>query len=239
MINLGDFAVDSTIYVPFSTNDGSGGRVEPDSAFEAADVRIYKNGSDTQRTGVSGLTMVSPFDSMVGIQWLTVDLSDNDDAGFYAAGNDYAVVLYPDETIDSQNISSVPAVFSIENRFDEVDVTKIGGGAQSATDLKDFADAGYDPSVNKVEGVKLTDTCTTNTDMVTVTSILTTQMTEAYAADGTAPTLAQCLFMLLQSLHEFSISSVTRTVKKLDGSTTAMTFTLDDATNPTSTTRAT
>jgi len=48
----------------------------------------------------------------------------------------------------------------------QVDVTQIGGDTQSATDLKDFADAGYDPSTNKVEGVKLVDTTTTNTDMV-------------------------------------------------------------------------
>ncbi len=45
----------------------------------------------------------------------------------------------------------------------EVDVTHLGGGAQSATDLKDFADAGYDPATNKVEGVKLADTLTTYT----------------------------------------------------------------------------
>jgi hypothetical protein len=62
-------------------------------------------------------------------------------------------------------------------------------------------------------------------------------MTEAYAADGTAPTLAQCLFLIQQSLHEFSISGTARTVKKLDGSTTAAVFTLDSATSPTSTTR--
>lgn len=49
----------------------------------------------------------------------------------------------------------------------EVDVTQIGGDTQSAADLKDFADAGYDPALNKVQGVVLTDTCTTNTDMVT------------------------------------------------------------------------
>jgi len=34
---------------------------------------------------------------------------------------------------------------------------------QSATDLKDFADDGYDPSTNKVQGVVLTDTVTTYT----------------------------------------------------------------------------
>jgi hypothetical protein len=44
-----------------------------------------------------------------------------------------------------------------------VNLTQIGGDAQSATDLKDFADAGYDPSTNKVQGVVLTDTVTTYT----------------------------------------------------------------------------
>jgi hypothetical protein len=32
------------------------------------------------------------------------------------------------------------------------DVTQIGGDTQSATDLKDFADAGYDPATNKLTG---------------------------------------------------------------------------------------
>lgn len=70
-------------------------------------------------------------------------------------------------------------------------------------------------------------------------AIRTTQMTESYAADGVAPTLEQAIFLIQQSLHQFAISSTTRTVKKLDKSTTAATFTLDSATAPTSTTRAT
>jgi hypothetical protein len=69
--------------------------------------------------------------------------------------------------------------------------------------------------------------------------LLTRQMTEAYNADGAAPTTAQALFMILQSLTEFAIASTTITVKKLDGSTSAATFTLDSATTPTSRTRAT
>lgn len=44
-----------------------------------------------------------------------------------------------------------------------VDVTQLGSSTQSATDLKDFADDGYDPATNKVEGVKLVDTLTTYT----------------------------------------------------------------------------
>ena len=45
----------------------------------------------------------------------------------------------------------------------QVDLQEIGGDAQSMADLKDFADAGYDPATNKVEGVKLADTLTTYT----------------------------------------------------------------------------
>lgn len=50
---------------------------------------------------------------------------------------------------------------------------------QSVTDFKDFVDAGYDPGTNKVQGVVLTDTCTTNTDLVTATEVKT-----AIEADG-------------------------------------------------------
>lgn len=45
----------------------------------------------------------------------------------------------------------------------EVDVTHLGGAAQSATDLKDLADTGYDPVTHKVQGVVLVDTLTTYT----------------------------------------------------------------------------
>lgn len=71
------------------------------------------------------------------------------------------------------------------------------------------------------------------------TAVVTTALTEAYAADGAAPTLSQALFLIQQHLTEFAISGTTWTTKRLDGSTAAATFTLDDGTNPTSITRAT
>lgn len=67
----------------------------------------------------------------------------------------------------------------------------------------------------------------------------TTTIAEAYAADGAAGTPAQILYLILSALTEFSIASTTVTCKKLDGSTTAATYTLDSATVPTSRTRAT
>lgn len=63
-------------------------------------------------------------------------------------------------------------------------------------------------------------------------------LTEAYAADGAEGSVAEILYMLLAVLTEFAVSSTTMTVKKLDGSTTAATFTLDDADDPASITRA-
>lgn len=74
---------------------------------------------------------------------------------------------------------------------------------------------------------------------VTPIELLTTQMTESYAADGSAPTIAQALFAIQQFLQERVVSDTTLTVKKIDGSTTAMTFTLNSAVHPTSLTRAT
>jgi hypothetical protein len=51
------------------------------------------------------------------------------------------------------------------------DLRLIDGDEQSQIDLKDFADAGYDPSTNKVQGVVLVDTCTANTDLVTANNV--------------------------------------------------------------------
>ena len=71
-----------------------------------------------------------------------------------------------------------------------------------------------------------------------VDAAFTTQMADSVATDGNIATREQALYMILQFLTEFAISGTTLTVKKVDGSTTLMSFTLDDATNPTSLTRS-
>lgn len=71
-----------------------------------------------------------------------------------------------------------------------------------------------------------------------VNSALTTAVADSIPADGSRPSPAQALYMLVQFMMERSVSGTTVTVKKPDGSTTLLTLTLDDATNPTSTTRA-
>lgn len=64
-------------------------------------------------------------------------------------------------------------------------------------------------------------------------------LTEVYRATNTVGSVASLLYEIIAHLGEFSLSGVTKTTKKLDGSTTAKTYTLDSATDPTSITEAT
>lgn len=64
-------------------------------------------------------------------------------------------------------------------------------------------------------------------------------VSESYASDGVAGTPAQLLYLMQQAFTEFTIVGTTITVKRLDGSTNAATFTMDSATTPTSRTRST
>ena len=84
------------------------------------------------------------------------------------------------------------------------------------------------------------DAAALKTDAVTeiVTAIFANAPAESYATDGSAPTLAQFLYMIYSVCSQFDISSTTLTTRRLDGTTSAMTFTLDSASAPTSRTRA-
>lgn len=64
-------------------------------------------------------------------------------------------------------------------------------------------------------------------------------MTESYAADGAEFTIPQGLYQIWSRLAEFSTSAQVITAMKLDGATTAMTFSLDSDTAPSKIERAT
>jgi hypothetical protein len=119
------------VRLQFSTHQGAGGNVAPVSAFEAADIRIYRAAdgaafSNTQRSSANGITMTSPFDTLVGVHDVDIDLTDNTDAGFYASGYLYSVMLAPDETIDGETITGVVLAYF-----------EIGPQPPSAADIAD------------------------------------------------------------------------------------------------------
>jgi hypothetical protein len=83
-------------------------------------------------------------------------------------------------------------------------------------------------------------TATMKTSVTTAAvAALDTILADSVPADGTIPTLRQAVYMMNQFLTERSITTTTMTVRKVDGSTALMTFTLNSATAPTSITRTT
>jgi len=102
-----------------------------------------------------------------GFYHLTLQAGDLDTEGhFTVCIEDVSLCLPVMARFQVVNANVYDSLFAAATTdYLQVDTLQLGGGTQSATDLKDFADAGYDPGTNKVQGVVLTDTCTTNTDV--------------------------------------------------------------------------
>jgi len=187
---LGNFADNSTVYCMFNTFDSN----DPSASVTITnlintDVHIHKNDGLTQRNNAAGITVSVDFDGITGSHMLKIDTNDNTVVGFWVTGADYFVRI-EGTTVDAATLNVVIAHFSIENRFADVNVTQLGGVVQSLTDLKDFADAGYDPATNKVQGVVLVDTTTSNSDMRgTNSAALASVCTEARLAELDAANL--------------------------------------------------
>jgi hypothetical protein len=177
----GDYNTSETVIIPFNTFSSD----DPSASVTATnlangDIKIHKDGSVAQRSSNAGVSVTIDFDSVTGNHIASIDLSDNTDSGFYADGERYQVRI-EGVTIDGGTVNAWIGAFSIGctlrptiagrtidiQSTGEVDanITMIGNSAQSATDIKDFADTGYDSSSHKVQGVLLVDTTTTNTDM--------------------------------------------------------------------------
>ncbi len=106
MMNLGDFTTAQTIYVPLTTYDSDGASITL-TGLATTDIEIYKDGSVTQRSSDSGFALLDTdgidFDSTTGLHGFSIDLSDNTDAGFYAAGSQYWLIVNA-VTVDTQTV---------------------------------------------------------------------------------------------------------------------------------------
>jgi hypothetical protein len=197
--NLGFYNTSSSrthVRFQFSTHAAAGGNVAPQSAFEAADLRIYKatDGaafSATQRSSANGITMTSPFDTLTGVHDVDIDLTDNTDAGFYAAGSFYSVVLSPDETIDSQTITGVVLAY-FEIGVLPVNVTQNAGTA-----------------ITSASGIQEVKVASIAANAITATAINADAITAAKIADGAIDAAT------------FAASAITATVIAADAITAA------------------
>lgn len=142
---------------PF-VDEADGKTAETSLAISQADVRLSKNGGDmAQKNEATSATHDE-------IGWYDVPLNTTDtntlgslivmahESGALPVWREFLVV--PANVYDSLVSGS---------DYLQADVVQLAGVTQSLTDLKDFADDGYDPSTNKVQGVVLVDTLTTYT----------------------------------------------------------------------------
>lgn len=112
---LGDFPVGGRVSDLWNTQAADGASI---TRSTDGSLRVYKANAtigtwQTQRSSSAGITEQEDFDSMTGVHAYTIDLSDDTDAGFYAAGGEYQVV-YQGMTIDGMSVNAVIASFSIE-----------------------------------------------------------------------------------------------------------------------------
>lgn len=114
-LHLGDVPASSTLYIPFATYDSNGASVTM-TGLAVTDIEIYKNGSITQRSSDAGYTLLDTdgidFDGITGIHGFSIDLSDNTDAGFFAVGSFYWVVV-SSVTVSAQTVNFIAATFRI------------------------------------------------------------------------------------------------------------------------------
>jgi len=167
-------------------------------------------------------------------------------------------VLYTEMAVSSPNgiVTTQTEWNNIVSRLDVAISTRLATASYTAPDNATIASIAALVAASAIraavglEGANLDDrldALPTNADLAeALTTLMGTALTESYAAQGAAPTRDQALMMVLQILTTFSITdnlngTSTLTVKKLDGSTTAMTMTLngDASTPPTSSIRAT
>jgi len=125
----------------FDSFDGGTGASITLTGLAVTDIEIYKDGSTTRRASDAGYTLLDTdgidFDSITGIHGFSIDTGDNTDAGFYAVGSWYHVVV-SSVTIDGQTVSFIAAAFRIVAAeavagVPVVDVEAILGSALSET----------------------------------------------------------------------------------------------------------
>jgi len=126
------------------------------------DIKLHKAGTIILASKNSGgATYISN-----GVYYGTFDATDTNTYGPMTMYIHVSGALAMKVEFEVMNAVAYDALYGTDN-FD-VNVTQLGGVTQSADDLKDFADAGYDPATNKVQGVVLVDTSTDLTNLPSI-----------------------------------------------------------------------
>jgi hypothetical protein len=98
----------------FSTNAQDGGQETPSAGLSVNNIRVYKNNEDAPRSSAVGFTMTSPSNGLGALHRVSLDLTDDTDAGFWEQGAKYEVFFGPSSaTVDGQTVLSKIGEFRI------------------------------------------------------------------------------------------------------------------------------
>jgi hypothetical protein len=113
----------------------------------ADDIKIYKNGTATSKTGDTGLAIDNDVESIIGCHWLSIDLSASTtgEETFYQAGASYTVYLSP-VTVDGQQIQT--AIGSFDIGYPEAVINTTMATRASQTSFTLTAGPGEDDALN-------------------------------------------------------------------------------------------
>ena len=116
MINWGSVPVNSVLPFTFDSFDGGTGASITLTGLALGDILLYKGVSMTQRSSTAGFVLTDTdgidLDTITGIHGFSIDTSDNTDAGFYAVGSFFTVVVSA-VTIDAQTVNFVAGTFRL------------------------------------------------------------------------------------------------------------------------------
>jgi len=162
--------------------------------------------------------------------------ADNAQAAFDTTGYAFTNCTVPNVTTVTGNVNGT--VGSVTGA-----VGSVTGAVGSVTGAVGSVTSGVTVTTNNDKTGYTVSTLSDKTGMslsaAGIDALFTRALTESYSVAGAAPTVAQSLMLLQQLLGgKFTISGTTLTVYKLDGTTVAATFTLNDASAPTGLLRA-
>ena len=169
--------------------------------------------------------------------------------GGYATGEDPATLLLvtPANKLATNSGGQVTAasvagaVGSVTTAVSVSGSVTVGGYASGQDPATLLAAAGYTAAragyLDLLES-NLDAQVSTRSQVSDVTGVWTTAMTEAYAANSSAMTPAEALYMIYSVCAQFAVTGTSIVAKKLDGTTTALTFTMDSAIAPTERSRS-
>jgi len=197
-LHLGNIPASSTIYIPFHTFNSSGGSVTI-TGLAVGDILIYKNGGTTERSSTAGFTLLDTdgidFAGKTGLHGLKIDLSDNTDAGFYAAGNHYMVAVST-ITADGQTVSFWAATFYIGPaevnaiQLSSAALTSINGEVVDALNVDTYAELSSVPAATSTLRQQISWLFMQARNKITQTNTTKTIRNDADSADVATATVS-------------------------------------------------